>query len=385
MNKKTAAYGAAATGVTAGVVGLVLLTVPAGAGAGPAPSLPDISPERLLQSAMQAEPTALHGTVAVQNELGLPQLPNLPQLANGESEAQVWTDGAGGFRAALPYETGERTFVANGNTFWQYNSADQTATKMTVDGKDAKQHRDWAAKHKQAVPTDPAAASREVISAIRQFSDVTVDGTSSVAGRDAYQLVLTPKPTERTLLREVRVAVDSEKRLPLQLDVFTNGAPEPALRVGYSDLEIGPQDPAQFRFTPPEGTTVTTPRGTERSSDRPDRAEAKAAMEGLKPKVVGSGWDMVLVANLPDEALGAGQQDGAQSPQRQFGPGSQFGAQEMNPTALLRQFGREVSGEFGKGWVFNTKVGTALVTEDGRAAAGFVPEQVLTNTLASTK
>ena len=64
---------------------------------------------------------------------------------------------------------------------------------------------------------------------------VAVDGTAEVAGRAAYQLVLTPLPTERTLLREVRVAVDAETRQPLQLTVLAQGSGEPALQVGFSE------------------------------------------------------------------------------------------------------------------------------------------------------
>lgn len=383
MNTKTkATLGGAATVATAGVVGLVLMTVPAGAG--PAPALPEVSPEALVGSVLEAKPAALHGTVQVQNDLGLPMLPQLPQLANGESEGQVWTDGAGKARVSLPYQNGERTLVTNGRTFWSYNSADRTATRYdatetrSTDGKErGGEHGDdrHGKGRAEMAPADPASASREIISAIRQFSTVQVDGTSTVAGRDAYQLVLTPKPSERTLLREVRVAVDDKLRMPLQLDVFTNGTPDPALRLGFADLDVGPQDPARFEFTPPEGTTVTEP-----SEERP-RAEiekhggkerGEQAMREVAPRTVGEGWDTVLVANLPKEMLGS--QNGAS---REDGG--------TDPAELLRQFGKPVSGEFGRGWVVSTKVGSALVAQDGRVAAGFVPQQVLTTTLAGTK
>ena len=68
--------------------------------------------------------------------------------------------------------------------------------------------------------------------------------------------MLTPLPTERTLLREVRVAVDAETRQPLQLTVLAQGSGEPALQVGFSEIAYGPQDASLFTFTPPPGTTV---------------------------------------------------------------------------------------------------------------------------------
>ena len=57
----------------------------------------------------------------------------------------------------------------------------------------------------------------------------------------------------------------------------------------------------------------------------------------------------------------------------------------VNPEQLLKQFGKQVSGPFGTGYVFSTKVATALVTTDGRVALGAVPEQVLVEALGQVK
>ena len=109
-----------------------------------------------------------------------------------------------------------------------------------------------------------------------------------MAGRDAYELVLTPAPTERTLLREVRVAVDAEKRMPLRLTVLATGSTEPALQVGFTELTFGPQDPALFTFTPPPGATVTD-------------APARDAQQAARPEstTVGDGWDTVKIMRRP--------------------------------------------------------------------------------------
>ena len=47
------------------------------------------------------------------------------------------------------------------------------------------------------------------------------------------------------------------------------------------------------------------------------------------------------------------------------------------------QIAKPVSGPFGTGHVITTKVGTALLTDDGRFAAGAVPEQVLIEALGT--
>jgi len=55
----------------------------------------------------------------------------------------------------------------------------------------------------------------------------------------------------------------------------------------------------------------------------------------------------------------------------------------VDPKRLLSQFGKPVRGAFGSGYVITTKVGTALVTDDGRFAVGAVPEQVLIEALGA--
>jgi hypothetical protein len=197
-----------------------------------------------------------------------------------------------------------------------------------------------------------------LVGAVRQSSTVTVDGTGYVAGRPVYQLVLTPAPTERTLLREVRVAVDLVLRVPLQLTVLTNGSPDPALQIGFTDLNVGTQDPALFQFTPPAGVTVER---LDPSKNRPSRAGAPGQPDvaGTMVRTQGDGWDTVVLGQLPRAGS---------DPQR-------------DPLAVFQQIGRPASGPWGNGWVVQTAVATVLVTSDGRVAAGPVPQQVLDEAL----
>jgi len=172
-----------------------------------------------------------------------------------------------------------------------------------------------------------------------------------LAGRDAYELVLTPVPTERTLLREVRVAVDAEKRMPLRLTVLATGSTEPALQVGFTELTFGPQDPALFTFTPPPGATVT---------DAPARDAQQARPEAT---TVGDGWDTVKIMRRPADTI----------------PGTTATPAPGAPD--LSAIGTPVSGTWGSGRLITTAVGSAILTDDGRIAAGAVPEQVLTDAL----
>ena len=341
----------AAAGIAvAGVVGLGLLAAPGGAGA--APELPPVTPEDLVSSVLAADPGAFGGTVELDNALGLPALPGMPQAANGTSSARLWSDGAGRGRVQLPTDSGERTLVSDGQTFWAWNSEDRTVTKAP-EGQHAGGGHD-------AANADPAAAATEALAALRPTSQISVDGTAEVAGRPAYELVLAPAAAERTLLREVRVAVDAEHRVPLQLTVLANGSTNPVLQLGFTDVTFGPQDPGLFTFTPPPGATVQD--AAQPPADAP-------AHEGAAPTILGDGWDTVVVASMP--APGAA-------------PAPEGGAPEGGRSAApdISSLGTPVSGPWGNGRLIGTAVANAIITDDGRVAAGAVPEQVLTEALS---
>src|SRR3712207_1203762 len=188
--------------VAVGAVSVGALTVPAGAISQPV--LPPITAEELVASVLAADVPALGGTVTVDNALGLPALPGAEApLTQPETTFRVWTDGQGRGRLALPSRGGERVFIEDGTTLWRYDSSSRTATAL--------EHGTDPARERPPV-ADPSQAARDLIGAVRESSTVTVDGTGTVAGRSVYQLVLSPTPTERTLLREVRVAVDSTER-----------------------------------------------------------------------------------------------------------------------------------------------------------------------------
>ncbi|MFC0433562.1 outer membrane lipoprotein carrier protein LolA [Kutzneria buriramensis] len=369
MNGKQAGLVVGAAGVLAGVVGLGVLALPAGAG--PAPVLPQVSAEQLVQSVLTTKTVpALAGTVSATNNLGLPAVPALGGqaskfLTDGTTKAQVWTDGKGKGRVSLPGATSEETMVFDGTTLWDWTSQNNTVHKST-DTPEQKAHPDKPGSGEMA--TDPAAAAKQIIALIDKDSTVKVDGTATVAGRPAYELVLAPKPTEKTLLREVRIAIDSETKIPLQLSVLANGNAQPVAQIGFSTLQIAPQDPALFTFTPPAGANVVTGEDKKVADKAPDQLKNAA-----KPQIVGSGWDTVLVEKLPAGTLGGDRS------------ATTKGGENFDPSKLLGQLGKRVSGPWGSGYEISTAVGTALVLDDGRIAVGAVPEQALITALASVK
>ncbi|GAA1234429.1 sigma-E factor regulatory protein RseB domain-containing protein [Prauserella halophila] len=349
MNTKRKAATVAVAGTAAGALGLGLLAMPAGAES--APELPEIEAQELVGSVLKAQPPAMSGTATVDNELGLPSVPGMPAL--DAQSARVYYDGEGRGRVAMEQQSSELTYVLGEREFWSYDSAAGTATRAELPDGAREQHR-----NQEAAGADPSQVATQVVDRLEESSNVSVDGTARVAGRAAYELVLTPKPDERTLVREVRVAVDSEERLPLRMSVLTHGTTEPAFEAGFSEIEFGPQPERLFEFSPPEGTEVT-----EREPGRNGGPQHGGDAEGPEFDVAGDGWDTVLLGRIPSEM-----REGAES-------------NGTDMTGMLERFGKPVQGEFGSGHVVETRIGTALITEDGRIAAGAVPEQVLRQAL----
>ncbi len=356
MNRKKTALSVAAAGTATGVVGLILIANPAGADSAP-PALPGITAEALVQSVLTSEVPAMSGTVELKNDLGLP-VPGLP--SSSEDLARVFADGQGRGRVSLDEGGSERTVVHDGATTWMWNSATRSVEKF--EGADR-------ARTSAEKIADPATAARDFVAAMQEDSTLAVDGTARVADRAAYQLVLTPKPTERTVLREVRVAVDFETRLPLRLEVLANGQAEPALRIGFTEFSTGAQDPGLFAFTPPAGSKVTE----NAADEQPTAAQRDDVLAQLDLKTSGEGWDTVLLGRVPAELLSRDLPDAERGGRGDAGPGTAL--------SLLKQFGKEVTGPFGTGYAVTTKVGTVLITTDGRVAVGAVPQQVLVDAL----
>jgi hypothetical protein len=54
----------------------------------------------------------------------------------------------------------------------------------------------------------------------------------------------------------------------------------------------------------------------------------------------------------------------------------------MDPQALLKRIGTPVNGPWGSGRLISTAVVSVIITDDGRVAAGAVPQQVLVEALS---
>lgn len=326
------------------------------------PRLAPKTPEQLLVDLQKASVPGLSGTVTQSADLGLPALPSaggssgsadLTSLLSGDHTLRVWYAGPDKARLAMVDDLGETDVIANGTNVWTWNSKQNEATHVKV-----KPGSGADATPPSGAPSTPQEAAKQALAAIGPSTAVSTDSSVEVAGRSAYELVLTPKDS-RSLVGRVAIAVDSKTSIPLRVEMVSSND-KPVFTVAYNSVDFSVPDAAQFRFNPPPGAKVTD-KGTV-TPDKPSAAERKAAQKRAdqarsQTKVVGSGWTQVVVTKVPaDQASG-------------------------QLEAFVRQLPK-VSGSWGSGRLLSGTAFTAVLTDDGRLAVGAVRPELVYDALA---
>ncbi|MFG2195421.1 outer membrane lipoprotein carrier protein LolA [Streptomyces sp. NPDC048639] len=383
----------AVAGIAAATIGLV----PAFAGSGD-PDLPKISAEDLVAKVAASDTEQMSGTVKVKTDLGLPSLPGmgsgggsalfgggdkgkgggtadpqskLMELLSGSHTLRVATDGPDKQRVSIIDDAAEYSLIHNGDEVWAYDSADNAAYHATApegtgtDGKNG--DRGHRPPRGDAADATPQQLAKEVLKAADGTTSITVDGTAKVAGRDAYQLVIKPKQKESTI-GAFRIAVDAENGVPLKFTLSPKSGGGPVFDAGFTSVDFAKPDAKTFEFTPPKGTEVTeqkddSAKASERGTDVP--VQPSSPRGGL-PELAGlggsgEGWATVVRVKDPEG-----------------GPASRReGKGESEAQSLMDTFGDKVSGKFGSGTVFSTRLVNALLTDDGAVYVGAVDKSAL--------
>jgi outer membrane lipoprotein-sorting protein len=362
ISRRRLAWAAPAVGLA---VVAAAVTIPVVASA--SPSLPDKSAAQLLVDVSRSAETPLSGTVVETARLGLPALPDVggtaispTALLAGSHTARVWYDGATKARVALVGNLAETDLVRNGRDVWLWTSGKNTAQHVQLPAESA--HRAGSSPSPSpAESLTPQQAATQALAAVDPTTKVTVDGTASVAGRSAYELVLAPKDA-RSLVGDVRIAVDAKTSVPLRVQVHASGATgRPAFETAFTSVSFAKPSASVFRFSPPPGAKVTTARPPSTSKDLTDTA--RTAQADAAPKVIGKGWTAVVeLSGVSLTSDGSGSRDGRRSSEQ---------------LSALTKAMTPVSGAFGSGQVLRTKLVTVLLLDDGRAFVGSVAPRVL--------
>ena len=252
------------------VVAVALVAVGSAlAGAQAAPQLPARSTAELLAAvdAPSALPSAMQAVVQETANLGLPDLPGSAasdplsglSLLSGSHTFRIWCDGPSRVRIAIPVTLGEADLRRDGRNVWLWDSKTSQATHYVLpagSGRPPDQGTLAQNTLAQNAPT-PQQVARQILAAVGATTTVGLEPSVMVAGQAAYQLSLAPKDG-RSLIGQVRVAIDARYSLPLRVQVFARGASSPALEVGYTSLSFARPAASNFPFTPPPGAKVKT-------------------------------------------------------------------------------------------------------------------------------
>jgi outer membrane lipoprotein-sorting protein len=328
--------------VVAPVVVAGAIAVPLVAAATP-PDLPTKSAQQVLELVAKSKDVAgFTGTVQQRSDLGLPSIPSTGagsdtqtgsalDLISGDHTARVEVAGATKARIAILDPSAERDVIRDGRSVWLWDSNANSATHVVAAGS-AK------APSTQGSIATPAEAAQELLSEVGGSTSVTVDTAQQIADRDAYTLVLTPR-TAATTIGSVRIAVDAQTGLPLDVQVLARGATSPAFETGFTSISFTTPAASRFEFTPPSDAKVRTRTVT--AGERP----APHGTSGPKPTVSGTGWASVVT--VPSASVPA----------------------DLAANATVRRLSTAADG----GRVLHTALVNVLLTSDGRVLAGAVP------------
>jgi outer membrane lipoprotein-sorting protein len=316
------------------------------------PGLPDLTAEQLVAKVSAAQADALSGTVRIETDLGLPSLPGRAgggpeSLVSGTHKLQVAVDGADRQRIGIISDLAEYNVIHNGRDVWTYDSRGHVATHGTVDAS----RPDLAS----LVPTTPQAAARQLLDLVGPTTEVRVDGTAKVAGRDVYRLTFAPK-AQGSLIAGATVSVDAGTGVPLRVTVNTVKGGKPAIDVGFENVSYGKPAAGTFDFKPPAGATVKETPSNETGPAAPSVPSAPTtaptlpgAADGKAPTLLGNGW--ATIVELPAQGADSGK----------------------DVTGLLGKLGKPVPG----GTLINTRLVNVLTTDSGRVFAGAVDGDTL--------
>jgi outer membrane lipoprotein-sorting protein len=299
------------------VVTVAAIAIPMTANA--SSTLPIKTPAQVLALVAGSHVSAFSGTIEQTSDLGLPSLPSTGpgsdssvastlELLTGTHTVRVYVDGPKDARVQVLDSMAERDVIRNGSNLWVYDSSANTVEHATIAAQTGTRKAHLGAMPQGAMPQTstpqttppqamtgtaktPAQIASALLSALKSTSTVSVGTDATVAGRSAYDLILTPKVSD-TLIGSVSIAVDSATGMPLGVDVDARGQTTPAFSVHFGSLTLAKPAASLFAFTPPANAKVTEVKTTKPSKPGTKHTDSKHT-DTTKPTLTGKGWDAV--------------------------------------------------------------------------------------------
>ncbi|MFJ2022819.1 outer membrane lipoprotein carrier protein LolA [Streptomyces sp. NPDC087897] len=379
----------AVAGVAAATIGLV----PALADSGD-PDLPKISARELVEKIAASDEEQLSGTFKISTDLGLPldglagslvpggerggedggaaaPQDKLMELTSGTHTLRVAADGPERQKLSILGDASEYSVIHNQGEVWAYDStSDEVYHAEAPEGRDGGGHAEKAPKAPEGAPATPQDFAEQALAAAGDTTAVTVDGTAQVAGRDAYQLLIKPKQSGSTV-GSIRIAVDAENGVPLKFTLSAASGGKAVVDAGFTKVDFSRPAASTFDYTPPRGAKVTEADELDTGKDERGAAQKAlpgqlAGLEGLAGEggfnVIGKGWTSIAEIRTPGgEGL----------------PEAGSGDVPAEAQGFLDALGDKVTGKFGSGTAFETRLFNALLTDDGSVYVGAVTKDAL--------
>lgn len=328
-------------------------------------SMVDSMAERLPEEMAEFIPQA-----SIEGELALA----LEFLA-GTHRANVYVDGPTRARLQVLDLLSERNFIRNGKDLWFYDAAKSQVTHTEIDlAREAKAKEDvkaWILANPSEFPfdvTSPAAVADYFLAEADATTNFAVDEDANIAGRDAYQLVMTPK-SEGSLVESVKFGIDAQTGLPLAVTVQAVNQADPAFEIAFETISFKVPAASIFEFTPPQGSIV-------------EEIDATALEKKFAMKVSQKELDLDTLAaglNSEEEKLAKAEVERLKSegwsaivaiPEDQV-PSELI--TELRSNRLYEELTRKVEG----GRIFSTALFNVLFTDGGAIYAGAVTAEKL--------
>jgi outer membrane lipoprotein-sorting protein len=333
--------------------------------------LPEKTPQQVLELAASSAGASFSGTVEQTSDLGLPDVSSFQgqggagdatsdalELLTGSHTAEVFVDGTDKQRVQVVEDLAERDVVRDGDSVWTWDSASKEASHLTLPDTSGTEVP-TALPDGTAVPQTPAELASALLAAVEPTTTVTASDNVKVAGRTAYQVVLTPDDPA-TLVGSATLTVDSETGVPLKVVVAAKGQADPAVSIGFTAVDFSAPSSDVFAFTPPAGADVTEVPAPTGDDARAHHADGQAS----ERTVLGSGWSTIV---------------GIAPPAVDAGASAPTGDAADDSSALLDQVLTPVDG----GKVLQTSVVSVFVGDDGRVWAGAVDADALQAAVAA--
>ncbi|MFH9135390.1 outer membrane lipoprotein carrier protein LolA [Streptomyces sp. NPDC017524] len=384
----------AVAGVAAATIGLV----PALASTGD-PDLPKITAQQLIEKIAASDEEQLSGTFKISTDLGLPldglagslvpggaggdkdggaaaPQDKLMELTSGTHTLRVAADGPERQKLSILGDASEYSVIHNQGEVWAYDSeSDEVYHAEAPEGRDGGKLAEKAPKAHKGASATPKDFAEQALAAAGDTTSVTVDGTAQVAGRDAYQLLIKPEQAGSTI-GSVRIAVDAENGVPLKFTLSAASGGKAVVDAGFTKVDFSKPAASTFDFTPPKGAEVTEADELETGKDQHGAAQQAlpgqlAELDGFEGlNVIGEGWTSIAEIRTPG---GTGL------------PAAGSGDVPAEAQGFLDALGDKVTGKFGSGTVFKTRLVNALLTDDGRVYVGAVTKDALVRAADAAK